>query len=387
MRWIRPPKLFRLARGSFLAIATLVASIANAGDGMRVEVEFFEDGAEAPTNRATVWTSGRRVRIEQVRAAAGADSPTFIYRGDQNLLYSIAHGARSYVRLEPRMLSLLAGQTRVARREVSDGLEGLPQDQQRAFGHLLGVSKIDPRRPEAPLVVTRSGEVDEVAGFACRRVTLSRSNRLLARGCVADWEVVGLTPADVEVFRSLASLVHDAVGSRAPIPVELVPGQPLDLVVQFGGFPLAFERVGDARSASAIRVASVEKVVASDSDFEVPPGYGARTGMAGIASFASLFSARGGTSRAAMPAAPDPAAFEADSDGSKPSSLPSSIRSASSGPSASPSSSSDSSSTTAAPPSPAAAPRHADRPKPSTVRMPPRGRYRYRPIRLFEDAP
>ena len=32
---------------------------------IKIEIDFFEDGSSAPMNRATVWTSGRRLRVEQ----------------------------------------------------------------------------------------------------------------------------------------------------------------------------------------------------------------------------------------------------------------------------------------------------------------------------------
>src|SRR5690606_28006580 len=99
-------------------------------------------------------------------------------------------------------------------------------------------ASLDPKRPDEPLVVSRTGASGSVSGIACERVELSRGRRLLAEGCIADWDAVGLAPEDVEVFRSLADLVRNATGSRMPIPIELVPGQPLDLVVQFGGLPL-----------------------------------------------------------------------------------------------------------------------------------------------------
>jgi len=290
------------------ALAVLPAQGARAAEAFRIEVEFFEEQGDQSSHRATVWVSGRRVRIEQQRPGAEPAPPTFVYRGDRDRLYSIADAAKSYVELEPMLLSLLAGQTRVARREISGSLENLPQDQERAVGRLLGVGQVDPKRPEDPLVVTRTGEVDTVAGLACRRVTLSRSDRPVARGCVADWESVGLTPADVEVFRSLASLARDAAGSRTPIPVELVPGQPLDLVVQFGGFPLAFERVGKAAGSSAIRVAAVEAVALDETRFEVPTGYAARSGLSGIASLAGLLSIQSGPPNPAVPTADDPEA-------------------------------------------------------------------------------
>ena len=297
------------------ASAILFTTESRAADVIRIEVEFFDGERETPTNRATVWTSERRVRIEQHAPGESAPGPVFLYRGDQDLLLSVSESARSYVKIERRMLSLLGSGRRTARREVEGQLDALPADQQRLFAHLLGGSPIDSKRPDEPLVVTRGEESDSVAGFPCKRVRLSRSRRLLAEGCIAEWETVGLTPADVEVFRSLAELTHDAMGSRMPIPIELVPGQPLDLAVQFGGFPLSFERAGDVPGKNAIRVASVERIPAVDSLFEVPSGFSERTGLAGLAGLSSLLARPGSTA----PMAPAPAAVDvAAEDGGVP---------------------------------------------------------------------
>ncbi len=291
------------------AAASGTASLApgaHAAEVIRIEVEFFEGGNETPVNRATVLTSQRRVRVEQRSPGAANPPPVFIYRGDQDRLYSVVEHARSYVAIERQMLERLGSGARSARREVDRQLDGVPKDQQRLFGHWLGASQLDPNRPEDPLIVGRSDEMDTVAGYACRRVTLSRSSRVLAAGCVADWQTVGLTPEDVDVFRSLALLARDAMASRSPIPKELVPGQPLDLIVQLGGFPVFFERAGQVAGDNSIRVASVERIAADDSLFEVPAGFTARTGMAGLMGFSSLLAMPG---RAAA-SAPGPAAID-----------------------------------------------------------------------------
>ena len=306
MRSTRPFILGRIFVLFCVGSASTIVAESRAADVIRIEVEFFEGDQDTPTNRATVWTSERRVRIEQHAPGESTPGPVFLYRGDQDLLLSVSESARSYVKIERRMLSLLGSGRRTARREVKGQLDALPADQQRLFAHLLGGAPIESTRPDDPLVVTRGEGAETVAGFPCRRVRLSRSRRLLAEGCIAEWETVGLTPADVEVFRSLAELTHDAMGSRMPIPVELVPGQPLDLVVQFGGFPLSFERAGDVPGKNAIRVASVERIVAADSLFEVPSGFSERAGLAGLAGLATLLSS---PSRA-TPSPPGPAAVD-----------------------------------------------------------------------------
>ena len=303
-------RLLLLFPAAALAAVSGTAAIcpgARAAEVIRIEVEFFEDGNEAPVNRATVLTSERRVRVEQRAPGAANPSPVFLYRGDQDRLYSIALQARSYVAIERQMLERLGSGARSARREVDRQLDGVPKDQQRLFGHWLGASQLDPKRPDDPLIVGRSDEMDTVAGYACRRVTLSRSSRVLAAGCVADWQTVGLTPEDVEVFRSLALLARDAMASGSPIPKDLVPGQPLDMIVQLGGFPVFFERAGQVAGDNSIRVASVERIAADDSLFELPAGFTARTWLAG---FASLLAMPG---RGAPPS-PGPASIDSAAD-------------------------------------------------------------------------
>ena len=254
----------------FAALAAPAAGVeadaapASGGELVRIEVEFFENEGKEPVNRATVFTSRRRVRIEQHVPGAANPPPVFIYRGDQDRLLSVVESSRSYLTIERQLLERVGAGARTARREIDRQLDGVPEDQQRLFGHFLGASQLDPSRPDDPLIVTRGDEGNPVAGYACRQVRLSRSGRLLAAGCVADWDTVGLTPDDVEVFRSLALLARDAMASRSPIPKELVPGQPLDLILQLGGFPVYFERAGQVAGDNAIRVASVERLPAND---------------------------------------------------------------------------------------------------------------------------
>ncbi len=308
MRSARSPLVVRDALAALLLLAAPAAAqpsgaAAGADDVVRIEVEFFEGDDPSPVNRATVFTSQRRVRVEQRGADPANPPPVFVYRGDQDRLYSIVDPARTYVMLERAMLDRLGAGPRLARSEIDRQLEGVPRDQQRLYGHLLGTSSLDPSKPEDPLVVARTGELDTASGFPCRRATISRSGRLLARGCIADWDVVGLAPADADAFRSLALLARDAMASRSPVPKELVPGQPLDLIVQLGGMPIHFERAGDFPGASSVRVTSVERMPAQDALFEVPAGYTARTGLTGLAGFASLLSR---PARAAAPAAVAP---------------------------------------------------------------------------------
>ncbi|MBK7949116.1 MAG: hypothetical protein IPK00_10330 [Deltaproteobacteria bacterium] len=174
--------------------------------------------------------------------------------------------------------------------------------------------------------------------------------------------------------------MREAAGSRLPIPVELIPGQPLDLVVQLGGFPVAFERAGKAAGASAIRVAAVESVALADAQFEVPEGYAARSGISGIASLAGLLSIQSGPPNPGVPTASDPEvepASGAVSEGVLPAAMdPAALDATAAGDEAAPATEADNHTAQA----------ESGAASPSRASEAPRGRPAYQPIRLFDDS-
>lgn len=300
-------------------LSSLGPAAVQASEAIKFEIDFFEHGAPDPMNHATVWVSGRRIRVEQRAPNGDLHGPVLVYLGDRNEILSISDHARSYAKLERETLSLLEGRTRRARREVDGQLQNLPSDQRKAFERLLGVSRQDPNMAENPVVVTSQDEMAEVAGFECKRVVMSRSDFAVGEACIASWDRIGLTEDDMEVFRALANFQRDAMGNRALTPMELVPNQPLDLITQFGGLPLSFERRVKGNPRSAIRVSSVERVPTLAVLFEAPTDYALRPGYGAFLSLlASTQSGRAPksaatTNSAAVPAAPDPLAGSVES--------------------------------------------------------------------------
>jgi hypothetical protein len=303
-----PSSLRTILLASMLAVVQAAAlstsSSAEPLEVIRIEIDFFAEGSSEPVNHATVWTSDRRLRVEQSAPGQVAKRATFIYRGDEDLLFSVSERDRSYAQVRRQVISAFAQETKQPRRELDAQLRALPSDQRKAFERLLGVSRQHPDTAHKPVRVRREGGRATVAGFDCFRVVLSREERPFGEACVASWEQLGMTPSDVEIFRSLANFERDAMGARALTPMELVPDQPLDLIVQFGGLPLSFERKVAGRQRSAIRVTSVNRIEAPASLFEPPAGYARRDGYrAFLAQLQPPPSAP-----AASPAAPAPAA-------------------------------------------------------------------------------
>ena len=258
----------------------------------RFEIEFFQHGSSEPMNHATILISDRRVRIEQRRTGALEGGPVLVYRGDKDLVLSISDREQQYSRIERSMLRLLGMkstrvESRATRRAVDGHLSGLPSDQQRALERVLGLSRSD--SPGVPLVVEHEVEANSFAGIECKKVTMSRGKRSVGDACVASWTSVGLDQSDIEVFRTLANFQRDVLGARGVTPLEFVPDQAFDLIVQFDGFPLSFRRIVDEEERSAIRIRSIEHLAADDSLFSAPSGYALR---AGFSAFFAHLSAR-----------------------------------------------------------------------------------------------
>ena len=287
--WIGPRKpQIPLFLVGILASALTLPGDSWAVDIIKFEVDFFEDDVEEPVNHATIWTSGRKIRVDQMKPGGGQHGSSLVYRGDLDLVVSVSDRTQSYVRIERRLLTQIDDRLRAGRRAVQHHLKSLPGDQRKGVESLLGVAREDPNATVNPIEVLPSKSLTdrsgEVAGFSCTRKVMRRGVVVIGKACVAPWERVGMTRDDMEVFRSLANYQRDALGAQGVTPLELVPDQPLDIIVQLGGIPLSFERTIGEQSRSAVRVTSVDWISEEGTLFDPPANYTLATGYAAMLS-------------------------------------------------------------------------------------------------------
>ncbi len=277
--------MLRRILGVGLAGLLLLAMVpaARAEKTVRLEVDFFGPAGGVPINHATVWLSKRRLRIEQRQAGLRVGGPALIYRGDQDRFISVDSRSRTYAMVDRDLLTSVGKQIQAARIEVSQQLGALPSDQRAAFERLLGVSASAPDVSREPVLVTAEGVIEEVGGLECSRVRLERDEQTVGRACVTPWQDVGMDRIDMDVLRQLGNFQRELMGARGLTPMELVPNQPLDLLVQFGGFPLYFERITRRGTSSSIRVVEVAHEEAARSVFEPPASYELRAGFQSFA--------------------------------------------------------------------------------------------------------
>lgn len=275
----------RLRKGILVGSLCLVSSVVRAGaveptvpgvapTGVQIDVEFRGGGR---LESARVWVSERRIRIEQQTAALRRGSHVLIYRGDQDRFLSLDSRSRAYVEIDRELIVAAGLQTNAARREVDGQLGRLPRVQHAAFERLFGIRENGDPLARSPVLIRDAEGTDRVGEFTCRRRELVRDDVKLAELCVTDWGSVGIGPADLEVFRQLANFQRELMGARELTPLEFVPNQPFDLLVQFDGFPLYLRGVDGSPLQGEIRVTGLRRIVATRDLFDVPTDYAMRS--------------------------------------------------------------------------------------------------------------
>ena len=248
-----------------------------AGDGVRMEWQFSKLGSETEaTEQATIWISERRVRVEQESRTRTDAKHVLIYHGDQDVLYSLDDSSRAYVRIDRPMIEAMGARVKAARREIDARLSRLPPAQRVMALRFLGAMEPDKPMVETPTTAHPTERRERIAGYECSVKRLMRDQRKAGEVCVAEWKEVGVEQRELAVFRRLANLQRDMIGAESLTPLELVPNQPLDILVQFDGFPLRFVNVQNGEATAEVLVRAVERVDVPAALFAIPESYAQR---------------------------------------------------------------------------------------------------------------
>ncbi|HEM45961.1 MAG TPA: hypothetical protein ENO23_02845, partial [Alphaproteobacteria bacterium] len=208
--------------------------VAEGPAGVRIDVEIRGEGRH---ERLAFFVADRRVRIEQHTPGQKHSKHVLVYLGRDGRFLSLDPRARVYVEVDRELIAAAMLTTRAARREVDAQIGRLPASMHAALERLLGAREDGDAAVDEPIFVREIPGSDRSAGLDCRKRRLVRASKPIAELCVSEWSAVGLEPVDLEIFRELANFQRELMGARDLTPLELVPDQPLDLLVQFDGFP------------------------------------------------------------------------------------------------------------------------------------------------------
>lgn len=272
MRW------HLLLFGLVALLGVALAASAVEAKSARIEVEVTGKRKDEPAREHfTVWMSGRRVRIE-ARTPGEKQAPhVLIYRGDRDRFYSIDTRKQAYLEVNRDVISAFSTTMVAARREVDGQIQRLPEDQHFAMESFLGMRKLKKPRSDAPIQLLGLAAQDRVGDFECRKSEVRRGMRKVGEICTVPWAEVGIHEEDLVVFRQLANFQRELMGARELTPLEFVPNQPLDIMVQLDGFPLYLKKMVKGEVTSEIKVLSAKRSVPDQGLYEVPDDYRIRT--------------------------------------------------------------------------------------------------------------
>ena len=248
---------------------------------MRVEVQFLDGARGDASQHALLTFAPRLLRIDQYTAEVEENAVhTLIYRGDRDVIYSIDPKDQRYIAVDRELIASFGVELQAARRELESVLGRLPEDQRKTGENLVGMRQhAADGKAYGALWVKDEGSTVKRIGRRCRKVSLWRTQVQVAAGCVVSWESMGIGPKDLDVIRQMANFQREVMGAEGLTPLEVVPDQPLDILVQLDGFPLELSRREGGRLVSAIRVTRAAKMRVGANTFEVPRGYAVREGF------------------------------------------------------------------------------------------------------------
>ncbi len=264
----------------FSTLTLLFTAPALAIEVMRVEVQFLDVARGDASQHAMLTIAPRLLRVDQYTNLEHRAAHTLIYRGDRDVIYSIDPEDRHYIEVDRSLIADFGIELQAARREMETVMRRLPDDQRKTGERITGLDvQEDDGKVKAALWVRDEGSTAKRIGRSCRKVTLWRAEAHVASGCVVTWKSMGIGPRDLDVFRQLANFQREIMGAGGLTPLEVVPDQPLDILVQLDGFPLELSRRKGGKLVSAIRVLRAAKMQVSDATFEVPREYAIRPGF------------------------------------------------------------------------------------------------------------
>lgn len=270
----------RRVSGALAVLLVMAAAAPSAAvEVMRVEVQFLDGERGDASQHALMTIAPRMLRIDQYTNLADRAAHTLIYRGDRDVIYSIDPEDKRYIAVDRTLIASIGLELQAARREMEAFLSRMPKDQRKTTERIVGLEvEEDDGKVRAALWVRDEGATLKRLGRSCRKVSLWRANEQVAEGCVVPWKSMGIGPRDVDVFRQLANFQREIMGAGGLTPLEVVPDQPLDILVQLDGFPLELSRRSGGRLVSAVRVKSAVKANVPVGVFDVPRDYAVREG-------------------------------------------------------------------------------------------------------------
>ncbi len=225
-------------------------------------------------------TTVLRIDGDRLRVDTDGGENSVVYHADQQLLWMLDHGDRSYFEIDQEMTAGLARSIDRLNKEARSRLGSLPPEQRKSLEGLLDKTLgpgSEEKRPE--IVVVPTGDSDVLEGKNCRVYEVLRDGQRVADVCRAEFSDVGLQPQTLDAVRGLATFLRETVTALAPDKVRNQGLDALDSFDRLDGVPLRVRSYEDGKPVRQSRVTNLEDQAFPGSDFEVPSGYNKEIGL------------------------------------------------------------------------------------------------------------
>jgi hypothetical protein len=197
-----------------------------------------------------------------------------IFRADKDVLWAVDPSRRSYVELSPADMRSLAERMEEVNAQMEAALKGMSPEQQAQARKMMDDARpnIDTTERERPTVV-KLEEKRKVDGMPARRVDVKRGAELIGEIWLTDWENVGVSSEQFEVFRKFAAFQQTLMNTVGFSVGGRYGAEGYDSFDQLDGFPLRVKRLQGGTVVSETRFKDIVEFQAPAGFYDVPRGF------------------------------------------------------------------------------------------------------------------
>lgn len=246
----------------FSGLATAVILLAAALPALAGTVITSETTAPQKeiAGKSVVYIDRDRVRIE-------APAAVTIFRGDQNVAYTLLPAQKKFVRLTAESMKDMAAAMEKARAELAEQMKSMPPAQRAQIEKMMAGMGAPDKAPNFSF--RKAGGTGTVGKWQCDRIEELADGQPQATLCVAKTADLGLGADDVAALQHLSTFMLQAAPQSAASSTAMDP-QALEKAV---GYPAFAVQVDIPAVTMKTTTKSIEKQNVAADLFEVPAGY------------------------------------------------------------------------------------------------------------------
>jgi len=256
-----------------VGLSTPLAALA----GLRMVAETHEGGVDqggATPQVSNIFFEGKSLRIQPPRKGKQRRGSIVIFRADKDVLWAVDPSRRSYVELSTADMRSLAVRMEEVNAQMDAALKGMSPEQQAQARKMMDEVRpnIDTSERERATVV-KLGDKRKVDGMPARRVDVKRGAELIGEIWLTDWENVGVSSEQFEVFRKFAAFQQTLMDTVGVSVGGRYGAEGYDAFDQLDGFPLRVKRLKGGAVVSETRFKDIVEFASPDGFFDVPRGF------------------------------------------------------------------------------------------------------------------